>query len=359
MPEPLDPRSIIEEAEQAAAAGDYASAEELLREAAFLQEATLGSSHPELANTLKNLGVMCEVLDKPVDAERSFRRAVAIATAALPPDHPFVITSRENLRDFYEAREQQVEVPISSPAVAAKLDAPATTAALDPSWATTPLIPPPATQPLTPPPESQLRAESEILPPVVQTPSMRPLAIGVSIAFALLLIIFFTARPWLTDRAESSSAIDLESTPEVSTPPRESEKPIALRQDTAKTVASVAGSGRSRMAEDPTSTRPTVVRARLCAELDEWLCDPPDRPIPPGPLFFYTQVKSSRATTVQHRWYQGSRVYKTVELRVQGSPSGYRTFSRHILNRDNSGSWRVEVRAADGALLHEERFSVR
>src|SRR5690242_2931298 len=48
MPEPHEVRSIIENAEQAAAAGNYSSAEELLREAAALQEQTLGPHHPDL-----------------------------------------------------------------------------------------------------------------------------------------------------------------------------------------------------------------------------------------------------------------------------------------------------------------------
>ena len=86
MPEPREARSIIENAEQAAAAGDYASAEELLREAAALQEQTLGPCHPDLANTLNNLGVVCEMADNPIDAEHYFRRAYSIATATLPPD---------------------------------------------------------------------------------------------------------------------------------------------------------------------------------------------------------------------------------------------------------------------------------
>ena len=105
MPEPREPRSIIELAEQAAAAGNYASAEELLREAALVQEASLGPLHPDLANTLNNLGVVCEITGNGVDAEHCFRRAFTIATAALEPDHPFVATSRKNLRDFCEARE--------------------------------------------------------------------------------------------------------------------------------------------------------------------------------------------------------------------------------------------------------------
>ena len=37
--------------------------------------------------------------------------------------------------------------------------------------------------------------------------------------------------------------------------------------------------------------------------------------------------------------------------------SGYRTFSRQTVN--DSGEWRVELRASDGTLLREERFTVR
>ena len=125
MPEPREPRSIIENAEQAAAAGNYASAEDLLREAAALQEQTLGPHHPDLANTLNNLGVVCEMRDNPIDAEHYFRRAHAIATATLAPDDPFVATSTKNLHDFCAARGRPTELPPSSPAVAAWLEAPA------------------------------------------------------------------------------------------------------------------------------------------------------------------------------------------------------------------------------------------
>ena len=69
MPEPREARSIVEQAEQAAAAGNYASAEDLLREAAALQERTLGAQHPDLANTMNNLGIVCEITNNPIDAE--------------------------------------------------------------------------------------------------------------------------------------------------------------------------------------------------------------------------------------------------------------------------------------------------
>ena len=52
MREPREPRSIIDAAEKAAAAGDFVSAEQLLREAALLQEERFGAIHPDLAKRL-------------------------------------------------------------------------------------------------------------------------------------------------------------------------------------------------------------------------------------------------------------------------------------------------------------------
>ncbi len=117
MPDARDSQAVIAAAEQAALAGDYAAAERLLREAAELQEASLGPLHPELANTLNNLGVVYEVTEKPDEAERAFRRASEIAAAVLPPDHPFVATSRKNLEDFCAARGIPVDAPTPAQAV--------------------------------------------------------------------------------------------------------------------------------------------------------------------------------------------------------------------------------------------------
>ena len=60
MSELQDLPPIVEAAERAAAVGDYASAERHLRAAIAVQRATLGPRHPDLANTLNNLGVVCE-----------------------------------------------------------------------------------------------------------------------------------------------------------------------------------------------------------------------------------------------------------------------------------------------------------
>jgi hypothetical protein len=49
-----------------------------------------------------------------------------------------------------------------------------------------------------------------------------------------------------------------------------------------------------------------------------------------------------------------------VELRVGGNPrEGYRTYSRQTVRPGATGEWRVELRDADGALLHEQQFVVQ
>ena len=86
------------QAEHAAIAGDLASADELLRSAARIQEAELGPLHPDLVNTLNNLGIVAEKTGRPGDAEAFYRRAAATASASLPSDHPIVADSRQNPR---------------------------------------------------------------------------------------------------------------------------------------------------------------------------------------------------------------------------------------------------------------------
>ena len=347
MPERREPRSIIDAAEQSAAAGDYASAETLLREAAALQEATSGPFHADLANTLNNLGVVCEINGNPADAEHCFRRAFAIATAALKPDDPFVATSRQNLRDFCEARGKPVDElpPPPSPALTTGFAAPAT-ASVDP------------------PHESVSHAESPDMQPLIPRRFIRPLAIGGLGPAVMLIVILVAIRPWLNSngQAQSPSAIVTDSPREAPAPPQAplSVKPPTLPQETTKKSAvGPVGESAPRTTEASTPVRPTMFRARLCADLEDFACDPPDRPIPPGPLFFYTEVKSTSATTIQHRWYRDNHLYQSVQLRVQASPrAAYRAFSRTTMTDESAGNWRVELRTEDGVLLHEERFSV-
>ena len=342
-------RSIIEAAEHAAGTGNYARTEMLLREAALLQEARLGSLHPDLANTLNNLGIVCEMNGNPDEAEQCLRRAVTIATTALEADHPFVATSRKNLHDFCETRGKPVELPTSSPVVTPTPEA-ETTVSMDP------------------PHESRLLAETQDTQPPVHSRSIRLFAVGAMGPAAMLIVIFASARPWLTSteqqaRVSSPSAIAMDSPRKISASPDAAvsvEKPPSAIGTTKAAGKYVLDEKSASPIAASTQARPEVVRARLCAELDEWRCDPPDRPVPAGPLFFYTQVKSVSPTTIQHRWYRDNRLHQSVDLRVQASPSlGFRTYSRNVMNGDSAGSWRVELRSEEGALLHEERFTVR
>jgi hypothetical protein len=104
-------REILDAAERAAAAEDFVSAEQHLRQAAILQEQQLGGRHPDLANTLNNLGIVSEYVGKPAEAETCYRRAYRIASAALPADHPLVQTSGQNLKDFCAAIGKAPDLP--------------------------------------------------------------------------------------------------------------------------------------------------------------------------------------------------------------------------------------------------------
>src|SRR5262245_35614658 len=107
-----DARDMLDQAERAAMAGDFASADGLLRRAVRIQEAELGPLHPDLVNNLNNLGVVAEKIGRPDEAEKFYRRAVKIATASLPFDHPIVVDSRKNLEDF--CRERGLPIPSSA-----------------------------------------------------------------------------------------------------------------------------------------------------------------------------------------------------------------------------------------------------
>jgi hypothetical protein len=344
MPEPREARSIIERAAQAATAGNYASAEDFLREAAALQEQTLGPHHPDLANTLNNLGVVCEMNDDPIDAEHYFRRAYTIATATLAPDHPFVAITSKNLHDFCAARGRPAELPPSPPEVAAWLDVPA----------------PRSAQPHEPSPSARKHVA-----PIARKRSLRPLALGALSGVALLIVILTMALPWGSPvEGTKSPATAIPPAPETPRPTPPPADPIVRPQQTAKPTppARSVGHAVSARPAPPASTAamPTVVTAQLCTTLRAWRCEAAGSQGPPGPMFFYTRLKSATATTIEHRWYQGDRLRRAVRLRIEANPgTGYRTYSRNTIGSERAGDWRVELRSADGTMLHEERFTVR
>jgi len=63
---------------------------------------------------------------------------------------------------------------------------------------------------------------------------------------------------------------------------------------------------------------------------------------------------------VQHRWLMNGRLVRSVDLRIGANPgAGYRTYSRSTVSGKQRSDWTIELRDAEGALLHEERFTIQ
>ena len=253
MPAAPDLQSLADAAEQAASAGDYAAAEQHLRLAVELQEASAGPMHPDLANALNNLGVVCERIGKSADAEGCYRRAYAIASTVLPADHPFVALSARNLRDFCEARGipfEQPVAPLPAPALAEKAVGPDFSRARKP-------------EAVSPPPQP------------VQHPR-RGLAVAAALgALALIAIAIVATR----SRSTSSPAAAAPSVPSPAASTVAPRNPAPV----AETPAPSAPAPDARNAPDApvapgVSVAPTLVSAELCRTLEtsgsEWRCAP-------------------------------------------------------------------------------------
>ena len=374
MAEPDRVQTVVDAAERAAAEKDFAAAERLLREAVGLQEADLGPHHPDLANTLNNLGVVCEMADQPSEAETCYRRAYAIAAAALPPDHPFVTTSRENLTEFCKARGKPIDLPIPGQAVPS-----AEPVEQEPPESRPDLSGPAQPPPVVEKPPSVVAKPPVVMPPRAETPvrfspRISPrLAIAIVAVIVLMLVIIVLTRS--ADRDSPTNAVA--SPQERLAPPEPSASPA-----TPSPVAPAADPKASSSQADPPSRpgadkpqrgpsanpgaappRSMVASALLCRRFTprgapDWDCEQARGPVDPSTLVFYTRIKSVRPTTVQHRWYRGDELHQSVSLDVRANQlDGYRTYSRYTVK--TPGAWRVELRTTDGALLHEERFDVR
>jgi tetratricopeptide repeat protein/DUF2914 family protein len=324
MSELQEARHLVERAEQAAMSANFAAADELLKKAARIQEKELGPNHPDLAKTLNNLAILAEKTGRTTEAEPLYRRAATIAAAALPPDHPMVVESRQNLADFCMAHGVPLEVPAAlTPAAETDSDVTAVAPQVQPE---------PPSAPIVAPERSHSRAW---------------LAVAAGFVVVLVVLIFrpgssidvsIPVRP-----PESGEARPVEPATQPTTAPPD--KPAAERKEPSKAPQGAI----------------TLATAQVCRNFSTsgrtWRCEPVESSVKAGPLVLYTRVKSARNTAVVHRWYQGNALRQSVKLGIQGNANeGYRTYSRQTVH---DGEWRVEVRSADGALLHEQRFVVR
>ena len=328
---------MIDAAQHAAAAGDYDAAERLLRDAVATQEATLGSSHPDLATTLNNLAFVCERTGKVDEAESGYRRAHAIAVASLSPGHPLIKTSLSNLVEFCEARGIPLwtppETPIEDEPLSDEVDvAPSTIAVESPAIDVAPEI---------------VRA-----PEVVRRLPLRMMAVAAVVVAAIVVMVFARQGQGRSD------------TPQPVAQPR-TESVAPPEPEVSKTTSPGPGPVPSPEPSPGREPAVTVLKAQLCSGLEktgspDWQCAPASGELPPGTYMFYTRLLTTSETRVEHRWYRDGRVHQTVRLRVSASPgSGYRTFSATTVSPERAGEWKVELRAADGTLLDQASFRVR
>jgi hypothetical protein len=330
MSDKQNARSLLEQAEHAAAAGDLSAADELLRNAARIQEAELGPMHPDLTSTLTNRAIIAEKTGRLGDAETFYRRAAAIASASLPRDDQIVADSQKNLDDFCRDRGLRVE------AAAASSIGPLPTTEPAPGPATT-TFPSPGTRP-----------SRAILPGAV-----------------MIGLIALTAGALFTTREPSR-----ESTA-VTTPPPAATKATETAASPPADIASVEKLGAPKAKARPTGRRTasearrsgtliSLASTQLCQTFSTrgaWRCVPAGDPAARGRLVLFTRVKSPRNATVVHRWYRGGTLQQSVTLPIRATRQGYRTYSRQSIN--SPGQWRIEVTNAAGDLLFEQSFSVR
>lgn len=86
--------------------GDYAKAESLYTRSLRIKEKALGDSHPLVATTLNNLGVLYYRLKKLDQALPLMNRAVHIPEGKCPKGHPNLDTYRANYQFVLQAQEQ-------------------------------------------------------------------------------------------------------------------------------------------------------------------------------------------------------------------------------------------------------------
>ena len=362
MPDASEISSITSAAERAGVAGDWPAAERLLREAVTAQEAALGPAHPELAYTLNNLGVACERNGNAKDAEQCYRRAYAIASAALPAADPLVVASGENLREFCEAFGVPLNQP--SPATAEHVSTPVMPGFSRAAEAVT-----------TGADDADTRDEPQA---AIQEPAARVeprrrvlgVAAAVSIVIALAAGVMWLqsggpppasdARPEPADAGPAPSpTLDAARPPEPPPPPVPGPPPIQneSRGTTAANETPVATGAAPAPARDAAVS---VATAQLCRALSNWQCTAATSPTDATQLFFYTRLRSPADTTVEHRWYYDGQLLRTVPLRIRANQAeGYRTYSRNTITGQRAGLWRVELRTQGGTVLHEEQVEVQ
>ena len=76
---------------------EYAAAKQSHEEALAICRKSLPPDHPDIASSLNNLGIVQDDLREYAAAKQSYEEALAIFRKSLPPDHPDIAHSLNNL----------------------------------------------------------------------------------------------------------------------------------------------------------------------------------------------------------------------------------------------------------------------
>ena len=408
---------IIGEAERATSAGDHAAAERALRRVLRLQEAGLGLSHPDVANTLNDLAVVCERLGRPDEAEFLYRRALGIARRTLEPDHPYIATSLENLSNLYQAQgkpEKLAKIREGRSPGSGLPELGGAEKAVEKVAAAEEMAGPETAEPVpVSAVESDQHQDSRPHPMFRMAIPPAFLTVGAAVVLILTLWLLFsrTVDPGLPGedgagtRLQASGGDPSAGTADpaegtVSGPSAVVTAPpgVATAVDPDDAQAAPApgdggdgiGSSSASLDRPPPTVSDTppepverpdpspapglarssvVAEAEVCSQLDtrsadgvplaEWSCQPVVDRATPGRLFFYTRIRSRTSTTVEHRWLRNGVIQQQVTLDIQANDGpGYRTYSSQTVSPDARGSWRVELRLSDPEPLHVQEFVV-
>ena len=89
--------------------GRYAEAESLYKQSLVIFEKALGPEHPDVAQSLNNLGELYRAQGKYSKAEPLYKRSLAIWEKALGPEHPNMAQGLENYAALLRKTNREAE----------------------------------------------------------------------------------------------------------------------------------------------------------------------------------------------------------------------------------------------------------
>ena len=398
----------VREAERAESNGDLAAAELAFRRALRLQEARVGLEHPKVTVLLNRLGVICHHLGRSNEAEFLHRRALGIARQTRAADDPQIAASLQNLAALYRDQGKPEKLAKVASVGRQRSGLPGTDAGDEDERKSdarqqeddTDTVAP--EKPIPVGPEPRRATPSDLWQLVNERFGQRAALVSVASAVSLAiawLVFGVGASPRETGgtgqaQTPPSAGITLGPSPgrtvsvsdpgATDPPPADVEPPgVSPVQRSEASGSSIrAAAARTESTEpvtQPVDTPPAplsgttslvVVEGAVCTRLvpeatagvapPSWGCVSVADVIPPGPVFFYTRIRSPTDVVVTHRWFHDGALEHEIDLEIGANHGpGYRTFSMRPGGSQQRGAWRVELRSKNQELLLAEEFVVR